>query len=96
MSTRRRAAGDLHRFAGILAVALVSLLAGAIAAQSPATGGFVEPATSTSVRAPMTASQIQSLLPARGAFVFPAPYLTQAVRLTNATDCGGSDCVNYV
>jgi hypothetical protein len=96
MSTSRRAAGGLHRFAGIVAVAAVSLLPGAIAAQSPATGGFVEPATSTSVRAPMTASQIQSLLPARGAFVFPAPYLTQGVRLTNATDCGGSDCVNYV
>src|ERR1700704_4463387 len=96
MSTRRSAAKGLHRFAGILAVAAVSSLSGALAAQSPATGGFVEPAASPPVRAPMTASQIQSLLPARGPFVFPAPYLTLGVRLTNATDCGGSDCVNYV
>jgi hypothetical protein len=44
----------------------------------------------------LTPAEIQSLLPARGAFVFPAPYLTQAVRITNATDCGGTDCVDYV
>ena len=96
MSTRRCAAGRVVRSAGTLAVAAVSLLSGSIAAQPPATGGFVEPATSTSVRPLLTASQIQSLLPQRGAFVFPAPYLTQAVRITNATDCGGNDCVNYV
>jgi hypothetical protein len=77
MSIRRRA----------IAVAVVFLLPGSIAAQPPATGGFVEPTTSTSVRPLLTASEIQSLLPARGAFVFPAPYLTQAIRITNATDC---------
>ena len=27
---------------------------------------------------------------------FPSPYITQGVRLTNDTDCGGQDCVNYV
>ena len=69
MSARRRTAGDVVRFGGALAVAAISLLPGAIAAQSPATGGFVEPATSTSVRPLLTAAQIQSLLPARGAFV---------------------------
>lgn len=90
------AARNTVRFAVTLVVAAASLLPGSIAAQSPAPGGFVEPATSTSVRPLLTASQIQSLLPARGAFVFPAPYLTQAVRITNATDCGGTDCVNYV
>jgi hypothetical protein len=79
-----------------IAAAIVFLLPGPIAAQSPATGGFVESATSTSVRSLLTASEIQGLLPARGAFVFPAPYLTQAVRITNATDCGGADCVDYV
>src|SRR5262245_37249390 len=34
-----------------------------------------------------------SALPQRGTFTFPAPYLTQGSRLTNATDCGGQDCV---
>jgi len=35
-------------------------------------------------------------LPRRGKFVFPAPYNTIGVRLTNAADCGGGDCVDYV
>jgi hypothetical protein len=35
-------------------------------------------------------------LPSRGKFTFPAPYNTVGVRLTNAADCGGQDCVNYV
>ena len=96
MWTWRRAAESVARVAGTLTVAVICLLPARIAAQPTATGGFVEPATSTSVRPLLTASQIQSLLPARGAFVFPAPYLTQAVRITNATDCGGNDCVNYV
>src|SRR5262245_10564619 len=60
------------------------------------TGGFIEPATSTAYRAPLSAATLQTLLPARGRFTFPAPYGTTAIRLTNATDCGGGDCVNYV
>ena len=59
-------------------------------------GGFVEKTNSTSVRPLLTSTQVQSLLPARGAFVFPAPYNTQAVRITNGTDCGGSDCLESV
>ena len=35
-------------------------------------------------------------LPQRGPFTFPAPYNTVGARLTNAADCGGNDCVNYV
>ena len=35
-------------------------------------------------------------MPQRGTFTFPAPYGTTGVRLTNASDCGGGDCVNYV
>jgi concanavalin A-like lectin/glucanase superfamily protein/purple acid phosphatase-like protein len=62
----------------------------------PAPGGFIEKTNSTSVRPLLTASQINSMLPARGAFLFPAPYNTQGVRLTNGTDCGGADCVNSV
>ena len=35
-------------------------------------------------------------MPQRGTFTFPAPYGTTGIRLTNAGDCGGGDCVNYV
>jgi hypothetical protein len=59
-------------------------------------GGFVELATSVDVRPLLTPPQLELLLPARGPFVFPPPYLTQGVRVTNASDCGGNDCVNYV
>jgi hypothetical protein len=58
-------------------------------------GGFVENNGSLGVRPPLTASQIQALLPTRGKFTFPAPYNTEAVRITNASDCGGADCVDY-
>ena len=71
----------------------VSLLAGNAFAQ---TGGFLESATSTEYREPLTEGTMQEILPSRGRFEFPAPYSTTATRLTNATDCGGSDCVNYV
>jgi hypothetical protein len=59
-------------------------------------GGFVEKSNSTSVRPLMTSTQIQSLLPVRGAFDFPPPYNTRGARITNGTDCGGSDCVESV
>jgi hypothetical protein len=59
-------------------------------------GGFLEPATSAKARRRLTRAQIQALLPQRGKFRFPAPYGTDAVRITNATDCGGKDCLNYV
>ena len=35
-------------------------------------------------------------MPVRGKFTFPPPYRTEAVRLTNASDCGGRDCVDYI
>src|SRR5690348_12761552 len=62
-----------------------------------APGGFVESDASLSVRPLLTPSEIQSFLPARGRFTFPAPYFTEGTRLTNASDCaGGADCVNGV
>jgi hypothetical protein len=61
-----------------------------------APGGFVEKTNSTAVRPRLSASQIQAMLPSRGLFSFPAPYLTEGIRLTNASDCGGADCVSYV
>jgi hypothetical protein len=71
----------------------VPLLPGSAVAQ---TGGFLESATSTEYREPLSEGTVQETLPARGRFAFPAPYSTIATRLTNATDCGGHDCVNYV
>jgi hypothetical protein len=76
-------------------LALVCLFTASLQAAEFA-GGFLErPATATP-RALMTQSQIQSLLPQRGGFTFPAPYHTSGVRLTNSSDCGGDDCVNYL
>src|SRR4051812_48634050 len=66
-------------------------------AQDTAPGGFVESDSSTSARSLFSASQIGGFMPARGRFTFPAPYGTQGIRLTNASDCsGGSDCLNGV
>ena len=59
-------------------------------------GGFLETATTGVVRPRLAQSVLQALLPSRGLFTFPAPYNTSAIRLTNPTDCGGSDCVYSV
>ena len=85
MSLRRACARALS------SVALVLLLRAAAFAQFP--GGFVELATSADVRPLLTQTEIQQLLPDRGPFRFPPPYLTQGVRLTNASDCDDEDCV---
>lgn len=58
-------------------------------------GGWVEK-QGTSTRARWSSSQIQSFIPpTRGSFTFPAPYNTKAVRITDASDCGGADCVAW-
>src|SRR5438034_11553442 len=93
---RRRSSVVAKMVVGSL-VALASLHVARPPAAAQFPGGFVESADSTAVRPLLTVAQIQALLPARGLFTFPAPYLTQAVRVTNASDCtSGSDCVNYV
>jgi hypothetical protein len=66
----------------------------ALAADAP--GGFLEIAGSAQTRQPLSKTQIDNLVPNRGRFTFPAPYRTEAFRLTNSGDCGGSDCVHYV
>src|SRR4029453_15111793 len=71
----------------------LSLAASRLASAAPEPGGLVEPAESGVVHPAWTAAQIQAFLPARGKFTFPAPYGTDAIRLTNAADCGGADCV---
>jgi len=65
-------------------------------AQSQASGGFVDSSTGAGLRPRLSAGEIQTFLPQRGNFTFPAPYGTTGTRLTNASDCGGGDCVNYV
>ncbi|RPH95627.1 MAG: hypothetical protein EHM68_12310, partial [Lysobacterales bacterium] len=80
---------------GLGILALLCVLSTPIpAAEFP--GGFLEQPQSAAPRALLTEPQIRSLLPARGKFTFPAPYGTEGVRLTNASDCNNSDCVNYL
>ena len=65
----------------------------------PPYGGFLEKSGSQTFRGRFTRDEIVGFLPAndaKGVFKFPAPYGTTAVRLTNATDCGGTDCLAYV
>src|SRR6266581_2874974 len=70
-----------------LVVAAMSVgLATTVLAQSA--GGFLETADTTITRQPVSVA-----LPSRGTFTFPPPYNTTGVRITNASDCGGSDCV---
>jgi hypothetical protein len=65
-------------------------------AQAQAPGGFTESATGAGLRARLSSGEIQTFVPARGRFTFPAPYGTTGIRITNGADCGGGDCVNYV
>ena len=74
--------------------ALSGLSVSAALAQAP--GGFVEKHTDLAIRPIWSASQVQAFLPTRGKFTFPAPYNTEGIRLTNSSDCSGSDCVVYV
>ncbi|HEX6948331.1 MAG TPA: hypothetical protein VF127_01920 [Nitrospira sp.] len=76
---------------------LIAAASGAVA-QTTSTfpGGWIEK-DGAGVRARYSAAQILSFVPSlRGTFTFPAPYNTRGVRITDASDCGGADCVNYV
>jgi hypothetical protein len=79
-----------------LVVAVALLGASPLYAQSGAPGGFLAEATDSGLRSPLSSGQVQIFLPDRGRFTFPAPYNTTGIRLTNAADCGGADCVHYV
>ena len=86
------------------AIAALALLMGAwgparsapAPAPDAAPGGLLESALTGLVRPRLSPLLLQTLLPARGPFTFPAPYNTSAVRITNASDCGGADCVDAV
>src|SRR5712692_4648572 len=93
MHSGHPSAGSSARFL-FLCMWLLSALAmpqARAAAQAP--GGFIETDDTSVTRTPWTPSQIQGFLPPRGTFAFPAPYNTEGIRLTNASDCGGRDCV---
>ncbi|HEX7965167.1 MAG TPA: LamG-like jellyroll fold domain-containing protein [Gammaproteobacteria bacterium] len=81
-----------RRLLAFLFFCLISRLA--FAATAP--GGFLENDETATPRALMTQAQASAILPERGAFDFPAPYGTRGVRVTNASDCGGQDCVDMI
>ena len=59
-------------------------------------GGFLEKSGAT-YRQRWSNDKLRTFLPnGRGKFTFPAPYNTQAVRLTDSSDCGAVDCLWYV
>jgi len=58
--------------------------------------GILESVATAKTRPLLTGQDLLAFLPERGGFTFPEPYNTQAIRLTNASDCGGQDCVHYV
>jgi hypothetical protein len=66
-------------------------------ASAQAPGGFIEN-QATSTRTRWTTAQILAFMPTfRDQFIFPAPYNTRAVRITDSSDCSpGLDCVRMV
>jgi hypothetical protein len=59
-------------------------------------GGFVEKAGSE-IRPRWSTAEVHDVVPqTRGKFTFPAPYGTDAIRVTAPEDCGGADCVSPV
>jgi hypothetical protein len=59
-------------------------------------GGFMESDTVSVARPMLSTTQVGGFLPQRGLFTFPAPYNTQALRITNSGDCSGQDCVDMI
>src|SRR5215831_18855061 len=88
-SRRRERTAAAH--AGLMILAVTTMFLGRPSITFAQTGGFLETTTSTAVR-----PRASVTLPIRGKFTFPAPYNTTGIRVTTATDCGGTDCVNYV
>jgi len=63
------------------------------AQSSKAAVGFVDSSTGAGLRPKLSAGEIAAFMSPRGTFTFPSPYSTTGIRLTNASDCGGQDCV---
>jgi len=90
---------DLARRGHLLAACAFVLAASLFSIQARAAtfpGGFMESDTVTVTRTALNTAQLGGFLPQRGLFTFPAPYNTQGLRITNATDCGGQDCVDMI
>ncbi|MEX0900003.1 MAG: hypothetical protein WD081_04855 [Gammaproteobacteria bacterium] len=62
----------------------------------PAPGGFKESPLLADPRPRLASAEVGSFLPTRGPFTFPAPYKSRGARITNESDCNGSDCVQSV
>jgi hypothetical protein len=82
-----------YRVTGVVRSAVIVAMLSALGVTSALAQGFTESATGNAARAKLSAGEIQTFLPQRGAFTFPAPYQTGGVRLTNSGDCHGQDCV---
>jgi len=84
-----------RRILSVLCVVLFALGAtqNIVWAQSRAAGGFIDSSTGAGLRPTLSAGEIAAFIPQRGTFTFPSPYSTTGIRLTNAGDCGGQDCV---
>ncbi|MGV3590820.1 MAG: hypothetical protein ACO1PZ_03960 [Gammaproteobacteria bacterium] len=69
-----------------------------VVAQAQNPGGWIESSftLSSTAEPQLSQSEISAFLPSKGPFTFPAPYNTKGVRLTNAADCGGQDCVSAI
>lgn len=77
-------------------VSVIDISPGMAQTSTQATGGFMEKDNAIP-RSRWTNSQVQSFIPTdRSRFTFPAPYNTEAFRVTTANDCAGRDCVRYV
>ena len=87
-----------RRALGVLLVlaALAGLGATSAARADTFPGGFLESDDTSVARPNLTAAQIAAFMPSRGLFTFPAPYNTQGIRITNASDCGGQDCLDLI
>src|SRR5437870_1770046 len=87
-----------RRFVSLLcgAVCFIAASQNIVWAQSKPAGGFIDSSTGAGLRPKLSAGEIQAFLPQRGTFTFPSPYSTTGIRITNASDCGGQDCVHSV
>jgi hypothetical protein len=83
-----------HLIRFVLLSATLAVLCHALVPSVVMAQGIVESATGGGIRQ-LSAGQMQAILPSRGPFSFGQPWNTQGIRVTNASDCGGADCVHY-
>ena len=84
----------LFRTCALAILMVLAMIPQATAQTAP--GGWIEK-QGTAIRSRWAPSYLQSFVPAkRGAFTIPSPYNTRAIRLTEASDCTGGDCLYWV